>query len=151
MSGQAANDAGNGRGAGVASAIRDVSKMLESNYRQNTPTRLRLLDTFLVFLFVTGVLQAWPDGPVRVRLRSFHARSIFQLAYYLSNVALRVGVREALASIEGRSRVPGILFSSWRIRRNALTSQEQAVKLFLLRICSVPRVNVIPALRVLPI
>lgn len=64
MAGPAAKGVKEGRVAGVASALRDVAKVLESNYRQNTPTRLRLLDTFLVFLFVTGVLQVWPDTRV---------------------------------------------------------------------------------------
>lgn len=61
MAGPAAKDVKESRSAGVSSTLRDVAKVLESNYRQNTPTRLRLLDTFLVFLFVTGVLQVWPD------------------------------------------------------------------------------------------
>lgn len=57
MAGPAVKDVKEGRLAGVSSTLKDVAKVLESNYRQNTPTRLRLLDTFLVFLFVTGVLQ----------------------------------------------------------------------------------------------
>ncbi|CAN0278729.1 unnamed protein product [Ascophyllum nodosum] len=113
MSGQAANDAGNGRGAGVASAIRDVSKMLESNYRQNTPTRLRLLDTFLVFLFVTGVLQAWPDGPFvycmlvgTFPFNSFLAGFSSTVGAFVLTVSLRMQVVEASESggvVGGRS------------------------------------------------
>lgn len=38
-------------------AVSDVAKLLESNYRQHTPKRLRLLDMFLVFIFATGVMQ----------------------------------------------------------------------------------------------
>ena len=38
-------------------AIGDVAKVLDSNYRKHTPTRLRMLDMFLVFVFSTGVLQ----------------------------------------------------------------------------------------------
>lgn len=53
----AAEGAGEGRGAGVMQAVGDVAKLLESNYRQHTSKRLRLLDMFLVFVFATGVMQ----------------------------------------------------------------------------------------------
>lgn len=39
------------------SAIGDVARMLASNYRDNTPKRLQVLDMFLVFLFLTGAVQ----------------------------------------------------------------------------------------------
>lgn len=46
-----------GRAPSAWQAIGDVAKVLDSNYRKHTPTRLRMLDMFLVFVFSTGVLQ----------------------------------------------------------------------------------------------
>ena len=46
-----------GRTPSAWQAISDVAKVLDSNYRKHTPTRLRMLDMFLVFVFSTGVLQ----------------------------------------------------------------------------------------------
>ncbi|CBJ48660.1 Oligosaccharyltransferase, DAD1 subunit (or epsilon subunit) [Ectocarpus siliculosus] len=43
--------------AGAMSAIGEVAKQLQSNYRETTPKRLRMLDMFLLFVFTTGVLQ----------------------------------------------------------------------------------------------
>lgn len=54
MAGSVATGGGSG---GAMSAIGDVAKLLESNYRKTTPKRLRMLDMFLVFVFATGVLQ----------------------------------------------------------------------------------------------
>ena len=54
MAGSVATGGGTG---GALSAIGDVAKLLESNYRKTTPRRLRMLDMFLVFVFATGVLQ----------------------------------------------------------------------------------------------
>lgn len=48
--------AGAATAGSAMSAVRDVAKLLEANYR-NTPKRLRMLDLFLVFVFATGVLQ----------------------------------------------------------------------------------------------
>lgn len=42
---------------GAMASVQEVATKLESNYRENTPQRLRVLDMFLAFVFVTGVLQ----------------------------------------------------------------------------------------------
>lgn len=61
MAGPAAWAGGEGVGEvgkGGVNAIRDVAKMLTSNYQEHTSKRLQILDMFLVFVFLTGVLQA---------------------------------------------------------------------------------------------
>lgn len=69
--GSAATGAGSG---GAMSAIGDVAKLLESNYRKTTSRRLRMLDMFLVFVFATGVLQVCP-GWYGLETRSWFSRT----------------------------------------------------------------------------
>lgn len=56
--------------AGAMSAIGEVAKQLQSNYRETTPKRLRMLDMFLLFVFATGVLQVRRGGGGRVGRRT---------------------------------------------------------------------------------
>lgn len=62
MGASTAGERGGREPAGAMSAIGEVAKQLQSNYRQTTPKRLRMLDMFLVFVFATGVLQVREGG-----------------------------------------------------------------------------------------
>lgn len=55
--GRGAGGGKEGRNPSSWQAIGDVARVLDSNYRKHTPTRLRMLDMFLLFVFSTGVLQ----------------------------------------------------------------------------------------------
>lgn len=70
---------------GLAQAIRDVTKVLQADYRDTTPKRLKMLDMFLVFVFATGVLQVGRIKCVMVKplclLLCFYCIGVVQLLY----------------------------------------------------------------------
>lgn len=101
MAGSTASTGGGGGSGGTLSAISEVAKLLESNYRKTTPRRLRMLDMFLVFVFATGVLQVrgrrckalvFPRGG---RLLSVLRESVTKL--FMGFLTFRVFLFEALA------------------------------------------------------
>eukprot|EP00752_Nemacystus_decipiens_P012722 g11272.t1 len=87
---------GGANGGGTMSAIGDVAKLLESNYRKTTPRRLRMLDMFLVFVFATGVLQFVYCMLVgSFPFNSFLAGFSSTVGAFVLTVSLRMQVMEA--------------------------------------------------------
>eukprot|EP00903_Cladosiphon_okamuranus_P007917 g7645.t1 len=99
MAGSAAASTGGGAGGGnggTMSAIGEVAKLLESNYRKTTPRRLRMLDMFLVFVFATGVLQFVYCMLVgSFPFNSFLAGFSSAVGAFVLTVSLRMQVMEA--------------------------------------------------------
>ncbi|CAM9292515.1 unnamed protein product, partial [Laminaria digitata] len=96
-----------GRTPSAWQAIGDVARVLDSNYRQDTPTRLRMLDMFLVFVFSTGVLQfAYCMLVGSFPFNSFLAGFSSTVGAFVLAVALRMQVMEASGNggvVGGRS------------------------------------------------
>eukprot|EP00904_Undaria_pinnatifida_P000784 jgi/Undpi1/10706/HiC_scaffold_29.g13154.m1 len=94
--GRGAGGGKEGRNPSSWQAIGDVARVLDSNYRKHTPTRLRMLDMFLLFVFSTGVLQFMYCTLVgSFPFNSFLAGFSSTVGAFVLAVSLRMQVMEA--------------------------------------------------------